>query len=352
LGHTIADIEERERKSHWVPAIPLGGGVENFCWYKGASSTDPSLVLHARCSISRDSTASTRPAGRGPCQGEPIRCRAHVHREFIIFTGVLQLRVWGACHPPLMMLLSFSILVKTDWGSFSKLPQLKLSSHSSTKMPFIFFLLLVSTSIPTSWGSSSQRSYCETTMKADVVTHVEILSKSVDPPNAAGIAGPSYIVRVLRLFKSIPNVRMQQIFRVHTSNPAISDCRPARRASLGRGLKIGGQYVLSLKSTPRGFTIDPFGQNLRWQDITQEQRAVLERGGECCSCSESQECRFYEPTNEYYCADVCTPNRCPLGSKCELKEVASVRAPCPPVATCTKCPELCPNLYNPGRSPA
>ncbi|KAG7386655.1 hypothetical protein PHYPSEUDO_015439 [Phytophthora pseudosyringae] len=52
-------------------------------------------------------------------------------------------------------------------------------------------------------------------------------------------------------------------------------------------------------------------------------------------CGDFQECRIYEPDASEYCADVCTEGRCPKGSTCELQEVQCIRAPCPPVATCT-----------------
>ena len=50
-----------------------------------------------------------------------------------------------------------------------------------------------------------------------------------------------------------------------------------------------------------------------------------------------QECLFYGDPNlaEHYCADVCDPSPCDEGEKCILEEVQCVRAPCPPVSTCT-----------------
>ncbi|CAN0544924.1 unnamed protein product, partial [Laminaria digitata] len=50
-----------------------------------------------------------------------------------------------------------------------------------------------------------------------------------------------------------------------------------------------------------------------------------------------QECLYYSDstTDEYYCADVCIPATCGDEEMCSLVEVQCVRAPCPPVATCT-----------------
>lgn len=52
----------------------------------------------------------------------------------------------------------------------------------------------------------------------------------------------------------------------------------------------------------------------------------------------SQDCIFYEDESEYYCSDVCDPERCPEDEVCVLQHVQCLRAPCPPIAACLEDP--------------
>jgi hypothetical protein len=77
-----------------------------------------------------------------------------------------------------------------------------------------------------------------------------------------------------------------------------------------------------------------------------ETLAACERSCPRCDaemCREHQECRLWRDPScgvdqscapISYCADVCEPGTCPDGTRCELKSVVCVRAPCPPVAAC------------------
>ncbi|DAZ98658.1 TPA: hypothetical protein N0F65_008784 [Lagenidium giganteum] len=53
-------------------------------------------------------------------------------------------------------------------------------------------------------------------------------------------------------------------------------------------------------------------------------------------CGEFQQCDIYK--GEQYCKDVCAPGRCSDSEVCKLKQVQCIRAPCPPIAECVPQP--------------
>ncbi|CBN79550.1 conserved unknown protein [Ectocarpus siliculosus] len=122
-------------------------------------------------------------------------------------------------------------------------------------------------------------------------------------------------------------------------------------AICGVDLTIGEEYLLGLypagddpfDSTGGGtagqLTVGLCDLARVWSDVPDDEKADLEAGcGECdVSCGEFQECLLYEDglESEYYCADTCDdPDRCADNETCVLTEVACIRAPCPPVASC------------------
>lgn len=216
-------------------------------------------------------------------------------------------------------------------------------------MAFLVALLLLMSSNLFALGSACschQVPYCQSTTNADVLVRARVLYENLDTQahwfgNSPQSNTRVYIVRAIQVFKSPSNIRLPLHFAVRT---------PASSASCGVKLEIGKQYALILKMGQGGLHTHLCSQNLKWADVTSEQKAVLRRAGSCCSCSEFQECRIFQRTGEHYCADVCRRGRCPRGSQCELQQVTCVRAPCPPIAKCT------PNLQqddtcHPGRCP-